>query len=370
MEVDEEISEQLQELFQQTYKEKTYKGFTLTFTIKGVSYTTIFYGFRPRDSLSFELFLVPRAFQKGSANAASAFSIKENSCIRISHEVGELTLVDDVEQLLFDSHISANSPTKQCFEPVLKSDVSTNNVSKRYTTTDVLQVLKTKLSILFPKVKEILLADAATKDAVSLSAFKFLHRQPSLYEKYGYESNIADELKAYLETVTIESLEEPIYKKVMVGVGKLGNVLRLFPDLIPSKYPSVKAILEDLTGRPLSPKEKLLDVYTSVTFEREIEFAHYLKDLAGSTKDLKLNFVVCNLILNYVSQKMGFPLMISYTLNRDSEAWKYWNSQLLFTDLNVIPKEETKIPLVLLSGGRKKQRRTYQRRKTLKKRKN
>lgn len=369
MDADEAISDQLKELFQQTYKEKAYKGFTLTFTIKGVSYTTIFYGFRPRDSISFELFLVPKAFQKGAANAASAFPIKENSCIRISHEIGELTLVNDVEQLLFDSHISANSPTKQCFEPVLKSELSNANSSKRYTTTDVLQVLKTKLSILFPKVKEILLADAATKDAVSLSAFKFLHRQPSLYEKYGYESKIADEVKGYLETVTIASLEEPIYKKVMVGVGKLGNQLRLFSDLIPSKYPSVKAVLEDFIGRPLSPKEKLLDAYSSITFEREIEFAHYLKGLTGSTKDLKLNFVVCNLILNYVSQKMGFPLMISYTLNRESEAWKYWNSQLLFTDLNIIPKEETKIPLVLLSGGRKR-RRTQRRRKTLKKRKN
>jgi hypothetical protein len=185
-----------------------------------------------------------------------------------------------------NSGILANTnPLRPCFDPPLK----TIQEPIRMTATDVLQTLKTKLTLLFQTHIEI--TDVATVDGVPISFFKLVRGEPSLYEKYGYEHPSLDVLRERIAQTTWGDVKHGLKDKSIVEV--IESFSKEFPDL--DSHP-VQTILK------------------RVPFEKEKEYK--------------------------MSRKILFDVFkfrtIFLTLNRESELWKYWNNAMVFTGIEIL----------------------------------
>lgn len=314
------ISGTLKALFRELYeKEDGSKIFNLSFTMNGKPFTSKFKAScesvlessNPEKTTSylFGLQLLPR---QGDIS---------KSCISIRNS----ELYDDG----IDSYIKANSTENGCFTPVLKTNKSNTNASLHYTATDVLQILKTKLCLLIPTKYPITLNDMARVDAVLISSFRILHRQPALYEKYGYISPNLNVLRKVLETIRIRDIED-----------------RTMPEL----GLSFKALLEELVKREIHSDEKLLDVYSSVTFEDENKFN---KEHQIYSESLVFSYQILNIIINI----KDLDDWTVFTLNPVSEAWRTSDAKLQFTDFKEVSEESTTSG----GGGRRIRSRTRRR---------
>lgn len=110
-----------------------------------------------------------------------------NPCIKIAYEYDSKGLHPYTGSLL------ANSAEKGCFTPTL---VRTDEFGPL----DVLQILKTKIALLFPMGGQLCITDVARKGDVFLSSFKIVRGDDAVYEKYGYESPFLSEVKEIVRT--------------------------------------------------------------------------------------------------------------------------------------------------------------------------
>ena len=191
------VEEQVLKLLKETIAHPTETTFTLGFTYEGNPYTTTF---------------TLKAYQTNNPAMKLSMNIHlKNECINIERTVSG-----------FDGEIKANSPKPGehdegvCFSPLLRSNrTSTPKVSS----IDVLQTLKTKLSLLLAhcelyqgehaekhggKPPDVELIDEAKKNSIRLSSMLLLRGEDAIYEKYGYESkNIAfPAFKDYIKSLT------------------------------------------------------------------------------------------------------------------------------------------------------------------------
>ena len=130
----------------------------------------------------------------------------KNDCIKIGYVYGDETT--GIEP--YKGSISANSDEKNCFDPVLKGSAasafaSASAAASGYTATDVLQILKTKIGLLFWPRKEICIVDIATKGDVAISPFKMIRGGDAIYEKYGYTSDFITEVKGIIRQQMVQS---------------------------------------------------------------------------------------------------------------------------------------------------------------------
>jgi hypothetical protein len=107
-----------------------------------------------------------------------------NPCIKIAYEHENST----TGLHPYTGSLLANSAEKGCFTPTL---VRTDEFGPL----DVLQILKTKIALLFPMGGPLCITDVARKGDVFLSSFNIVRGGNAVYEKYGYESVFLSEVK-------------------------------------------------------------------------------------------------------------------------------------------------------------------------------
>jgi hypothetical protein len=181
-----------------------------------------------------------------------------NNCIRIRYNA------------TIGSKISSNTAEKQCFAPMLKTDLP-----KGVTQTDILQVLTTKLKfILFankastrpipkgvipvsrgPITEETELLDMAQLQKSSdetyvagFSAWRLLNGLSPIYEKYGYVSEDSNNVQKLLKTLTWGSIKDkPIFPQVTKeDIAKHAFDEPITVDaLLTTFYPEIKAAKND-----------------------------------------------------------------------------------------------------------------------------
>jgi hypothetical protein len=147
----------------------------------------------------------------------------ENECIKINY-------LRRGVKYEFSSMLKKNDEVKRCFEPALNVR-RPGNTGEKYTMTDALQVLASKISLSMPDYVKgsIEIADSATIEDISITPFRLLRGQDGLYEKYGYGSSALTEFKRGLkelkwgDLMSVEDIREIL--TYFAGFGALRDVL-------------------------------------------------------------------------------------------------------------------------------------------------
>jgi len=212
----------------------------------------------------------------------------------------------------FVGNIQADTPELACFDPMLVSNAR-NNPGIRTTTTDVLSVLKIKLSLCFPIDVPIGLSDQAEKDTVTLTPFRILRGGDALYEKYGYRSANVDMIKDHIRRARW---------------GDLGEKAQL---LIRHMYTkSRRALISAGVSPEYSDDTLLTDILRPITYEIENKYNHkYLKgDPMGFSAELCMHF-----LLNMPETNRD---IVNFRLDLTDPVWLSWSSRLVFTGFEEI----------------------------------
>jgi hypothetical protein len=326
------VSQELKTLFQDLYTNKGSADFDLSFTMNGKPFTTHFH--TTCESITYEkpngsklppnyIFKVYVVTPDGKLSS-SCIDIRDTDVVMDpnSEPAGPIS-----------SMIYANTPERGCFSPSLVTNKSNANASKHFTSTDVLQILKTKLMLLLPIQKPIKLSDQAVIQTVAISPYNILHKKPALYEKYGYKSDKLNALRSKLETLPVSKIES----------AKYANTKK-----------TMKQVLEALVGRVVESSELLIDVLKDVTFENENEFNKQLRITHYESVPPFYSFLLfSNVILEEISTKSGLEEWNIFVLDPTSEAWQASNDKLQFTAVS-ITKTANKPPNAAEGGRRKK----------------
>lgn len=332
--------DQLLKLFQDSITESSTKKFTLSFTYEGKPYTTTF---------------TLMAYETNNPAMKYSKSVKlENECIEILRRVSG-----------FSGEIAANHPKGEngegeqegrCFSPLLRSNRTSN---PKISSIDVLQTLKTKLSLLLrqhelykgefaeqhggspPKVKII---DEATKNNIRLSSFLLLRGEDAIYEKYGYEST---------------NQAFPAFKRFIQSL-TWGKYLAINPKLMPyyadrvdyHEYRKVgeTTLLEEL-GK-IHDKTLFTKVMNALSWEIMVGLSenegdpipYVMEDgrpitfTDGILETLKRGFIADLAHLPETNHQLleearDFEFMKFFNLNLDNGRWQTYDAKLVLTNL-------------------------------------
>ena len=190
------------------------------------------------------------------------------------------------------SMISANTKEPSCFTPRLVSE-------KGITTTDVLQILKTKLTLIHPLLenKQISISDAAliknkeTGKDFPITPYRIVRGQLGLYEKYGYKNEKILKMRELLKDLKIEDINN-----------------------------DVKGDIEELSGLSKGP---VIEAMKLINNKDDIE-----KDNIS----LKLYYY----IEDEINKKFPEDLYIDitdYNLDEESEEWKLWSQKIVISNV-------------------------------------
>jgi hypothetical protein len=300
--------------------------FELSFTFNGKPYQTIF----------------------KASHGKSGYGL-DNRCVTIWYEehipgTGKL----------FDTSIRANAIELQpCFTPQLVSYRKNKNPSK-ITSADVLQTLKTKLSLLLFRADSesagaaaggggsaeaaaaadarrqmVQLSDIAEKDGISISKFNLLRGRDAFYEKYGYVSPLLNEFKSLYKNFTFDEFFTKIYMKRP----PMESWLRI-TNLIPQYT------------KKLNGTESFMTIMNEISWD--MEKGEIGEDTVSISTDI-FN-IVSRYLLGKEGKTVSNDILFRFTLNPESAAWQKYNSMLVFTGIDIPPPAE--------GGRRRKRRRT------------
>ena len=298
------ISEALQSLFASPFPTTT---FQLSFTYNGKLYSTVLEAEYTAEQLSVA-----------------------NGCMRISFVPERISR----ELNPFKGKISANSPEKACFTPMLTSDSRSIVASSRVNSVDVLQTLKTKVGMLFPMIKthRLCITDVAEKEGVDLSSFRILRGEDAVYEKYGYQSEFMDDLKRVVRGLTWG--QEFCVKELQLHINSMLTFVN-----------NEKGSISLLTGADIPSSTLIIDIMRSIGFEYEVAYAkkymlcfsYHLLLIIGNKRIEILNAAGRPpLPADYMyATKIGKPNAWVFCLNPESDAWRRSKDALLFTNLTV-----------------------------------
>lgn len=203
------------------------------------------------------------------------------------------------------SSIKGNRGETACFEPRLVSEET------GIKTTDVLQVLNTKLKILLSGGNRIFLTDKAVIKGIRMTPFRILRGDRPFYHKYGYRNEGIDALMERLRTMKFSDLKAVI------------------------DYRTGKSFYEVLADYKYTDDELVIHTMMKIgrKVEEEDDWSYRLFD---SLKDDTEN-----------------PL--EFTLDAESAEWKEWREKVLITGFEW---EEA-----VMAGGRRKGHKTRRRRR-------
>lgn len=243
----------------------------------------------------------------------------ENKCISIQFKKN----VDNMYR--FTSTLKKDDESKKCFDPPLdvRRHGNANVNSKKHTMTDALQVLATKIKLSMPDVEKlpITIGDVASIDGVSLSPFRIMRGQDTLYEKYGYGSEPLKRMKAYVKTLKWGEL---------LAIGDVRNIIHYFT----TKFDGLKEALD------VDSSVAVTAVFSRITMKDE-------KDTLRNKYDAPLSHIIYDKIEEelFGENNEDDPLVLQ--LNENSKEWKKMSEIL-----TIVSVEE-----VLVGGGRKTRKR-------------
>lgn len=229
-----------------------------------------------------------------------------------------------------DTYIQANSPEKACFEPLLVSEpVGTPD---RNTSTDILQVIKTKLLLAQPRrnPESIGLSDAATIKDVFVSAFNLLRGKHAIYEKYGYENPTIPAIQAAIAaTRWADVAAAPFHKGATFG----------------SAY-------TEMIGTTPAPETPISEALAPLSLDTEADYIRrhvapkqglYLLDLPFSHK-----------VLDTILKRAGLKYPHAYVLNPYSRAWQYWAERIKIIRVELLDADPDANSMPNMEGGHRR----------------
>jgi hypothetical protein len=229
-----------------------------------------------------------------------------NKCISITYSL-------DNGLYTFGSSLKKNNEEKRCFEPPLDVKKHNNANVTKYTMMDALQVLATKIKLAMTDIVDVLkgkivgskgpinIEDAATIKSMSISKYRILRGQDTIYEKYGYKSHNLETLKEYINELSWDDLLE-----LFGGLDELFGKIRQSP-----KVNELKQKLASVNG-----SKPLTEVLSTISFEDE-----YNLRPAGINKTVTLSEVIYQKITDLVfTDKKINPLIL--TFNENSDEWR------------------------------------------------
>jgi hypothetical protein len=335
------IQEQIRDAFQEIYQtvfdslvnndgeeSKVRKPYSLTFTIGGKTFS---------GNLTVEASKYYFSF--------IAFKLNIGSCIDSA-----ISIPLDGTESRADSSIGANSPTKGCFRPTLTSERESGNSASRFTATDVLQILKTKLTYLMPLPEgfRMDIKDEAIVRNVPMTYFNVLRGKAPFYRKYGYTYENIELVQAYISTVTWGQLKDMPYPYETIAT--------TFGDVIPG-----------ITGLAYNDSDSIETVMKTVSFDQESRFnlatlqEHDPQALKFWLQTSRLN--LSSAVLLAISKLEGYPPGASSYLSNayhdpNSPEWKASSARLQITEFAPLVVAPVTGPV----GGKRK-RKTHRHRK-------
>jgi hypothetical protein len=282
------IEDQLKSAFENARNTSTKKSYELRFTIDGTKFTTFF------------------TFDSSSENPIT------NGCISMG--------------FFLESGLTANSPEKGCFLPTLSKETLPKDIKQ----TDVLQTLSTKLKFaMHPDKTSLTISDVArlinpatgVKYPSSLSLWRLLRGEQTIYEKYGYTSLKLAEIRATLAEATWDMVKTSPVK----GYGTL-------EDFAKREY---EGIFED--------GKRIIDSMEKISYEDANRAT--ISGIRGEEKT----------IIDLLATALKVNGSLGLSVHRGSREWSHWDARLRFTSFRLLP-----------SVGRSARKKTRRGRKTRK----
>lgn len=304
-----EIQTRIKAAFQGLLETPSLKQFTLTFTIGGKTFNT-------RLTAKCEKLGGKR---KGLHLFWFRIQGSSKNCIDVSIVLPtaetNLASYKNLGYGEFQSLIQANSPTQKCFDPILTSNRNNPNVSARYSTTDVLQILKTKLQLLIPNPTKIPIGidDAATISQVRMTPFFILRGKAPFYYKYGYKYPGLAEIFTALPSLTWGQIKDAEYYKV------------------DKQTVSIAEGIFAITQKNYEDTDLVVDIVNSISFDEESK--HNLALLEQYTPDrlgvLYSPYFLSSAIVRAIKATLELtePLYIA-VLDPESAEWKQSSDRL------------------------------------------
>jgi hypothetical protein len=225
-----------------------------------------------------------------------------NPCVNMTYEY----IVDGKPKQAFIGEIKANSEESSCFEPMLVTN-NRNKPGKRTTAADVLQILKTKLALLFPTSTPITIYDGARNDMTMISPFHIMRGGDAFYEKYGYVSPAIAELKELVKEFTWGECNE-----------------------------EQTSMIKDCTKLDDYPSEmKLIDIMKTITWEKETKY-NTANERSLSYRIFRWFAVIRKHYSFEQTNQFAVGTIWDFTLNKDDPRWKRSETDLVFTKFREI----------------------------------
>ena len=289
-----------------------------------------------------------------------------NSCVDIRIHKNDTMLISSI-----DSMISGNAREgRRCFDPPL---VTHGNGLVRITSTDVLQVLKTKLTLLmvdaFPHQgappPEIKIRDGANINGVLISKFNILRGKDAIYERYGYVSEELNKFKSKIQGLVWGEYMQNIGQLEYIYKSRDGPLSPLQDAFIKTAEetddPNIKKLAANLDD-PEFIQYPFIDIMKYIPLENDIPKGNMIKFGEAYYNSLSQGMFTI-LVEYYIEQAkkagevpLNLWIMLEFTLDKSSQQWNTYNARLKFTEYSVIDNQET------LSRGRTTTRRTTPRR--------
>lgn len=267
----------LREMFKPKFAKKK---FELEFTYNGRDYMTRF--FAEHDDMKLEV---------------------QNACINMTYEYTVNAFIGEIK---------ADNEKRSCFTPMLTTNAR-NKPGKRTTAADVLQILKSKLALLFPTSSPVKLTDGARNDMTMISPFHILRGGDAFYEKYGYSSPAISELKTLIPEFVWSDCNEEI-----------------------------RSIIRDCTGIDDYPaKMPLVEVMKTISWEKETKF-NTENERSLSYRVFRWFAVLTKGYSFDQTNQFAVGTIWDYTLDTADQRWKQAATDLVFTELREIHEGGTR----------------------------
>lgn len=241
-------------------------------------------------------------------------------------EVSNGCIKFNIEDQSAPSSIRKNDRDPSCFEPRLTSN--TANTVNRITTTDVLQVLKTKLMIASINQLEITIADDALIDRIYITPYRILRGGEPLYSKYGYFNPGIQNAQTLLRNYTLNDLKKYIDD----------------PNTNSTFYERITNILTNY-NIPYTDTDLVVETMKKIPLEIEKE------------ENLSLD------LLSTVYDEHHGGDYASYELDQTSPEWNTWKNAIVITDSKFTYLDEES-PNLSPRGGTRKTKRSHRKLKS------
>jgi len=230
-----------------------------------------------------------------------------NKCIYMTRKYA---LPDKKGTGKINTFIQSDSATSRCFAPQLKTD-------GERTTTDILQVLTTKVRHCFPDFKEATLIDTASirsVEGITLSVFRVLRGGRALYEKYGYRSEKLNRLRDSITTITWKDIK--------------GDRFSTMFDHVNNGPPVVADYFHEVLQMDPEEDATLLSVMNQIPMD--VDGLHQVSDKMFALVALKGGFSLSDL------RPVSGGIM-TFSLDYASPEWQAWKNRLTITGVSAEP---------------------------------